>query len=145
MILNKEKGGYINGQVVRLCGSFRVDGTSNPDVIRDGNSGAIESVVLTSTGLFTVTLEGTWPIPQRLVSWNVDCARGVAPTQPGEAHLVVDSYDQVTRSFAIQFTGPTDSAGADSNAAPLALNPDDNDMICFELVGCIDSTGTDAA
>lgn len=142
MVLNKEKGGYYNGQVVRLGGSFRVNGTSDPDAVRDGNSNCIESVVLTSTGLFTVTFEGDWPLPEKLITWSVDMQRVAEPTQAGSAYLLIDSYSQATRSFQIAFSGPEAADPDDTHL--VTADPDDNDWICFELVGCIDSSGTDA-
>lgn len=143
MILNREKGGYLLGQVVRLCGSFRIDGTNDPDVIRDGNSDCVATVDRESAGLFTVTFAGGetnspyyFPIPEKLVSWKVSIAQAAGPTQPCEARYVVDSYSQTTRSFQIQCL---------DWEVPSAVDPDDNDMIAFELVGSIDSSGTDVA
>lgn len=139
MILNTEKGGYCMGTPVRLCGSFRIDGTDDPDVIRDGRSHSVASVVRESAGLFTVTFDAGFPIPERLVSWKVDMARAAVPTQEiSECHLVVDSYDPATRSFQVATVDGVDGSNA-------AVDPDDNDMIAFELFGSINSAGTDAA
>jgi len=139
MILNRESGGYLQGEVVRLCGSFRIDGTDDPDVIRDGNSNCIASVGRDSAGLFTVTFDAGFPLPERLVSWKVSIARAAVPTQEvTSCHLVVDTYSQSTRSFKIATVDGAD--GTDG-----AVDPDDNDMIAFELVGSINSAGTDAA
>ncbi len=136
MILNREKGGYCLGSVVRLTGSFRIDSTNDPDVIRDGHSACISAVDRESAGLFTVTFDDGFPLPEKLVGWGVDLAQGVAPSQPCYAYYVVDSYSQVTRSFQVQCL---------DYSTPSAVDPDDNDMIAFELVGSIDSSGTDAA
>lgn len=139
MVLNREKGGYYLGAVMRFGGSFRIDSTNNPDVVRDGNSNCIESVVRESAGLFTVTFLGgqqAFPLPSKLTSWKVDLAQGVAPSQACKAHYVVDSYSAVTRTFQIQCW---------DFETPSAVDPDDNDMIAFELVGCLDTAGTDAA
>jgi hypothetical protein len=142
MILNREKGGYYLGQAIRIGGSFRVDSTNNPDAVRDGNSNCIASVVLTSTGLFTVTFEGDWPLPEKLITWHVDMQRVAEPTQAGHAYLLLDSYDPAARTFQIAFSGPEASDPDDTHL--VTADPDDNDWICFELVGCIDSSGTDA-
>ncbi len=139
MVINEEKGGYARGQVVRLHGSFRIDGTDDPDVIRDGNSSCVSAVERGSAGLFTVTFDEGFPIPETLVSWKVSMARAAAPTQEiSECHLVVDTYSQSTRSFQIATCDGVDGSNA-------AVDPDDNDMISFELVGSISSVGTDPA
>jgi hypothetical protein len=136
MILNREKGGYLMGAVVRLCGSFVVDGTDDPSVIRDGNSNCIESVEYVSAGLFTVTFLGGFPLPTKLVRASCDVMQSVAPSAFVKPHIVLDSYSAVTRSFQIQCF---------DFATPSATNPDDGDWVSFELVGAIDSAGTDAA
>lgn len=135
MQLNQELGGYHKG-LIRLLGSFRIDGTSNPDVVRDGNTNMITSVVRTSEGLFTVTLRTGFPIPKRLLYWNVHLAQAANPTVSVRAYMVVDSYSQAARSFQIQVG---DFAGDE------VIDPDDNDMIAFELVGSILTVGEDAA
>jgi hypothetical protein len=136
MVLNREKGGYCLGQVVRLCGSFRIDSTNDPDVIRDGNSDCVSAVDRESAGLFTVTFDDDFPLPEMLISWSVDIAQTVSPSAFVKPHMVLDSYSQVTRSFQIQCL---------DFSTPSATDPDDNDMISFEIVGAIDSSGTDAA
>ncbi len=139
MVLTQEKGGYARGQVVRLHGSFRIDGTSDPDVIRDGNSACVSAVDRESAGLFTVTFDDDFPIPETLASWKVSMARGAVPTQEiTECFLVVDTYSQSTRTFQIACVDGADGSNA-------AVDPDDNDMISFELVGSISSVGTDPA
>lgn len=139
MVVTEEKGGYARGQVVRLHGSFRINGTSNPDAVRDGNSDCIASVVRNSAGLFTVTFDAGFPLPERLVSGRVSIFRAAVPTQiVTECHLVVDSYSMVTRAFQIACVDGADGTNA-------AVDPDDNDMISFELVGSISSVGTDPA
>jgi hypothetical protein len=142
LILNREKGGYLLGQVVRLTGSFTTNGTSDPTVIRDGNSDSVLSVTYVSAGLFTVKFAGAvrvedqFPIPEKLVGYQVHISQGVAPTSSVRAYLVKNSYSQVTRSFQIQ---------CQDLETPAATNPDTGDWISFELVGCIDQSGTDAA
>ncbi len=134
MRLQPDWGTYIPG-LVTLEGSFRVNGTSDPDDIRDGHTNVISSVLLTSTGLFTVTFDSGFPIPEKLVSWNVNISQGVAPgAETSFAYLVVDSYSQVTRSFQIQIT---------DGDTPAANDPVDNDCVSFMLRGSVTSAGTD--
>lgn len=136
MQLKQERGQYGNGDVIRLNGSFRIDGTNSPDVIRDGNSNIILSVVRNSAGNFTVTFDGKFPLPSKITHWHVDISQAAAPTAFVKPHMVIDSWSAVTRSFVIQCI---------DFSTPSATDPDDNDMIAFELVGCINSAGTDAA
>lgn len=137
MVLTQEKGGYARGQVVRLHGSFRIDGTNDPDEIRDGNSSCVASVVRESAGLFTVTFDAGFPLPEKLVSGGCKLWRAAVPTQEiSECNLVVDSYSQSTRSFQVACVDGADGSNG-------AVDPDDNDMISFELVGSISSVGTD--
>lgn len=134
MVLTQEKGGYARGQVVRLHGSFRINGTSDPDDIRDGNSSCVASVARVSAGLFTVTFDAGFPIPEKLVSWRADVSQVAAPTSACRAHLIVDSYSQSSRSFQIQCL---------DFETPSVVDPDDNDQVSFELVGSVSSVGTD--
>lgn len=139
MILQEEKGGYARGLPVRLYGSFRINGTSTPDAVRDGQSKCVASVARVSAGLFTVTFDAGFPIPERLVSWRVSMARAAVPTQEvTECNMVVDSYSQSTRSFQIATVDGADGSNA-------AVDPDDNDQIAWEIVGSISSVGTDPA
>ncbi len=141
MILNIERGGYDNGAPIRLNGAFRLDGTSNPDVIRDGKSNCIESVVRESEGLFTVTFADGFPLPVRLTKEFASISQPVLPTVWAKAHVVLDSYSASTRSFQIQLLEAI--AAGDTGAEVSDAN--DNDMVFFELKGSISSAGTDAA
>ncbi len=137
MQLRPDYGTYIPG-LVTLEGSFRVNGTSDPDDVRTGNTGLF-TVARTSAGLFTVTfctqVQGGIQLPQKLISFNVSISQGVAPgAEASFAHLVVDSYSQVTRSFQIQIT---------DGDTPAANDPVDNDVVGFILRGSIVGIGTD--
>ena len=136
MILNEEKGGYARGVVVRLAGAFRINGTTTPDTKRDGGSLCVSTVVRNSAGNFTVTFDAGFPLPERLFGQKAEVSQAAAPTQHCRAYVVVDSYSMVTRSFIIQ---------CDDFETPSAVDPDDNDMIFWELVGSISSPGTDPA
>lgn len=138
MILEKSLGGYIR-QKVYLEGSFRIDSTNDPDIIYDGNSNIIASVVRESAGLFTVTFAapedgGPSDLPEKLVRKHVDIEQTVTPSAFVKPHIVLDSYSQATRSFQIQCF---------DFSTPSATDPDDNDVISFCLVGSISSQGTD--
>lgn len=144
MILNRERGGYYLGQIVRLGGSFVINGTSDPVVIRDGNSNAILSVTRASAGLFTVkflgadnaTADQRFPIPSLPITWNIQLSQAAVPAQACEARLVKNSWSQSNRQFQIQCV---------DFEVPSAVDPDNGDVIAFEFVGCIDSSGTDPA
>lgn len=140
MILSRELGGY-GKDVVRYFGSFRINGTSDPDTIRDGNSALVDSVSRASAGLFTVTLAQGPVYPENLITSHISIDRAAVPTQEGEIHMVVDSYDPVGRTFQVAFTGDTST----SSLTPKAYDPDDNDMVTWELVGSIGSVGQDPA
>lgn len=136
MQTEKERGGY-SRSVIRLCGSFQINGTSAPDVIRDGKSALIKSVARDSAGVFTVTFNDYGTLPKRLISELATLSTKAAPTKMCVASVVVDSYSQSTRSFkivTIQMSG-----------TEAVTDPDDNDRVNFELVGSLSSAGTDAA
>lgn len=137
MILNTEKGGYFNGTVVRLGGSFRINGTSTPDTLRDGHSFCVKSVARVSAGLFTVTFDTGFPIPQIPINYHAHLSQVAVPTQAATAHVVVDSWSQSARTFQI--------ACISHATTPTAVDPDDNDIITWEFVGSISSAGTDPA
>ena len=130
---------YLGNSEVVLSGSFRIDGTDDPDVIRDGNTNMVESVVRDDVGYFIVTLASGFPIPETLRSWKISLSRTAVPTQEiSECFLIVDTYSQISRSFEIACVDGVDGSNA-------AVDPDDNDMISWELVGSTNSAGTDAA
>lgn len=138
MILNRENGGYFMGRVIRLFGSFVTNGVSSPTVIRDGNSNYIKSITRVSAGLFTVTLEGdvSFPLPERFISSRADIEQLAAATSTVNARIVRGSYSQATRSFQVL-------TRLDTTA--VATDPDTGDIVSFELIGAIDSAGTDPA
>lgn len=135
MVLNQEKGGYALGPQVRLFGAFRINGTSDPDTLRDGGS-HIVSVARVSAGLFRVTLDTGFPIPEIPVKMTAELEQAATPTNFCKAYVVRDTYSQANRQFDIQVR---------TCAANAASDADDNDIVCFELVGSISSAGTDPA
>ena len=141
MILTTEKGGYVRGIPTRLSGSFRINGTSTPDTIRDGNSKSVASVTRVSAGLFTVKFDAGFPVPERLVNWHVELSQAANPTVWSRAHMVIDSWSQSTRSFQVQVLKST----AAGDTADAASDADDNDQVSWEIFGSISSVGTDPA
>jgi hypothetical protein len=140
MILIKKLGGYLR-DAVEIEGSFRINGTSDPDDIRDGNSNLIASVTRGSAGLFTVTFAdpedgGPTDLPYELITAQCDIMQAAAPSSFVKPHIVVDSYSSVTRDFDIQCI---------DFSTPSATDPDDDDVITFRLVGSISTQGTDTS
>jgi hypothetical protein len=142
MKLAPEHGGY-SRSIVRLMGSFKPEGTSAPDVIRDGKSSLIKSVAYNSAGNFTVTLADHIPLPSKLITARAYVESAAAPTNVCVAHVVVSSYSQSARTFQIQVIKVGQIGG--SAAAPVVSNPDSGDRVGFELTGSYTSAGTDAA
>ena len=135
-------GGWYNSPF-EMEGSFLVNGTSNPDGIRDGNSNQIASVVRESAGLFTVTIAERWALPEQCVTeeaWisPVDatpvtvCACGI-----GEG-----AYDPAARTFQILCTTVADT-GQSAYFDPAPGDPDDNSRIGFRLKGAMNPMGVD--
>lgn len=142
MKTEKEAGGY-SRQIVRLHGSFQINGTTTPDVIRDGKSKLIKSVSRDAAGKFTVTFNDHGVLPALLTSERATISTTNSPTKVCEARVVVGSYSQSSRSFQIVCI-KTGTVGG-SAAAPVVDDPDDNDRVNFELVGSLTSAGKDAA
>ncbi len=138
MQLRPDYGTYIPG-LVTLEGSFRADSTNDPDDVRDGNTNIIDSVVRESTGLFTVTFDVGFPLPEKLVFETASHQPAIAATVPLEVKIVADSYSQADRSFQIQVKKATN---ADTTTLTVA-DPADDDRIGFYLRGSIVGIGTD--
>lgn len=143
-ILNQHRGSYDARGMIEIFGSFLVNGTSDPDGLRDGKT-SLFTVERDSAGLFTVTIASGFPIPERLVVQFAQChppstTIGVV----SKCDIVEGSYSQSARTFQILCTTVADAAGS-AYADPAAGDPIDNSRICFLLKGSIDSAGTDAA
>jgi len=90
--VTSEAGTYALGAVVRLYGSFQTNGSSAVTVIRDGHSSIISSVTRISAGLFEVTIDSGFPIPEKLVTeraWGTPIA---TPVTIGKWDMVAGSY-----------------------------------------------------
>lgn len=136
-VISQEKGSYAQPGVVRIYGSFQTNAAAAPTVIRDGNSRIIASVVRTSAGLYTVTLDTGFPIPERLIAAGAHLHSSATPTIIAQANYVTASYSQSARTFqvVVYHTSGTPGVG----------DPDTGDRVSFELVGAIISSGTDPA
>jgi hypothetical protein len=118
-----------------IAGSFRINGTTTPDDIRDGGSNQIRSVTRVSAGLFEVTIAERWPLPVENVledAWlqPVDAT----PVKVLTCAVVADSYSPVTRKFQILTTLVANTA-ASAYFDPLPDDPEDNCRVCFRLEG----------
>lgn len=143
-ILNRELGSYDACDVVRLYGSFEVNGTTTPDLIRDGRKNSF-TVSRVSAGLFEVTFSDDYVLPQRLIfeQATLSCAATLTAKAQG-CYVVKDSYNYVTRKFRIVCYTVGDVA-LSAYTDPVVGDPNDNDRVNFELVGSISSAGTDLA
>lgn len=131
---------YTLGELFFLIGSFRINGTSDPDNKRDGRSGAIATVARASAGKFTVTFADGFTLPEKLiVDPIVKLHQAANPTVWSRAHYIKDTYNYVTRSFQIQVLKAT----ATADTADAASDADDDDTISFFAVGSTTSPGTD--
>jgi hypothetical protein len=113
-------------RVIILRGRFRINGVTTPDEFRDGRAGIILSVTRVSQGLFEVTLKPSFPIPKQITFSTAHLAQAAAPTAFAVAAMVRDTYDPVARTFRVatrRITGPATN------------DPDDNDVVDFQLVG----------
>jgi len=143
MQLEREHGSYSRG-IVHLRGSFAVNGTSTPDVLRDGKSALIKSVARTSQGLFTVTLNDHGTLPSKLITEAAWASPIGTPVKVVVCGIVAGSYSQSARTFQIQ-TNVVASTGYSAYTDPVVDDPDDDSRINFHLVGSYSSAGTDAA
>ena len=144
--MDNQCSSFLVPQRVCLEGSFLVNGTSDPDGIRDFNTNLIDTVVRTSAGLFTVTLADyarPW-IPAQINGKAFIMPVDATPVLVCACQVVEGSWSPVTRSFQILTTVVADT-GASAYFDPAPGDPDDNSRICFEIVGSISPTGQDAA
>lgn len=136
---NRQSCTHARGLQLDIHGTFRINAETTPDNIRDGASNIIASVARTSAGLFTVTLDDGFTIPEKLTFETASISQVANPTVWSKAHIVKDSYSKVARTFQIQVLKAT----AAGDTADAASDADDNDTVSFWLRGAIDSIGTD--
>lgn len=142
---NRERGGYANGEIVRLYGSFQTNGASAPTVLRDGHA-FLFTVARISAGLFEITFASDgFPIPEKLVTERAWGTPAGAPTLIGKWDVVAGSYSQTTRKFRVQFTKIGALAAPTTLALSVTADADTGERVSFELVGSINSAGTDLA
>lgn len=139
MVLQKELGGY-SRSIIRLLGGFELG--NPPTVFRDGTNVASASKMFSvshlGTGHYKVQFSTTdkYPIP-KLPFILPHIEQAAEPVAPCTVHVVKGSWDQSARSFELQvLTVGTTPAVSDGDAG---------DRITFEVIGSIDSVGTDPA
>lgn len=143
---NNDWGGYIVG-IMQIEGAFRINGTSDPDAIHDGNTNVVSSVVRTSAGIFTVTLasakNGVPYIPSQVLRCPCEAtASDTTPVKTVVAQYVTGSYSASARTFQIATVKVGDTAAsAYFDAVP--DDPDDNTWVMFCLRGPVSPASND--
>lgn len=102
--LNDQYLSYANGTLVSIATSFITRGVSAPDTIRDGHSFIVASVTRVSAGLYEVTLDSGFPIPELPIVMFARMEQQTGFTKLCEAKVVAGSYSSSTRKFRIQVT-----------------------------------------
>lgn len=144
--MNTQECTFLVPQRVCLEGSFLINGTSDPDGIRDFNTNLIDTVVRTSAGLYTVTLADyarPW-IPAQINGNAYIMPVDATPVLVCSCQVVEGSWSPVTRSFQILTTKVAD-VGASAYFDPAPADPDDNSRVCFQIIGSMSPAGQDAA
>lgn len=132
MKLTQEWGTYSQPGLIHLYGSFQTNGSSAPTIMRDGNcrmiygTGSLGSVVRTSKGLYTITLDTGFPIPAiPILMWVGNHVLSSPTAVSVNAYFVDGSWNTATRSFQVLMVSgspvPTLVTGqaVSSNAATL--------------------------
>ncbi len=114
-------------RLVTLRFTFRINGSTTPDTLRDGKSSILQSVARTSAGLFTVTFKALPILPQQLTYADAHISMAAAPTKFSRAWVVRDSYNPATRVVQV--------ATASLDGTPAVEDPDDNDLVRVILQG----------
>jgi hypothetical protein len=102
MQTQRERGSYARGEVVRLYGSFKTNGTSAPDTLRDGHSFLIKSVARQSAGLYLITLEPETTVPELLIEEHVSIQAIGSQVVLCKARFVAGSWNATNRTFQIK-------------------------------------------
>lgn len=145
---NNDWGGYIVG-IMQIEGAFRINGSSDPDAIHDGNTNVIKSVVRDNAGLFTVTFEtaknGVPYVPSQVLRCPCEAtASDATPVKTVVAQYVTGSYSAATRSFQIA-TVVVGDTGASAYFDAVPGDPDDNTWVSFCLRGPASPVANDFA
>lgn len=114
-------------RVIKLRGSFRINGTTTPDDIKDGKSEIVLSVTRNSAGNFTVTLSPSYPIPRQVTASWAQVSSAAAFTKACDAQIVRDSYSPTARTFTV--------VTRNLDGTPAVEDPDDNDVISWGIYG----------
>lgn len=124
--------------MVSIHGAFRINGTSDPDGINDGNTNVISTVARNSAGVFTVTLQSWIPpgqLPIQILFPHVKAtASDTTPVRTVDAQYVTNSWNPATRSFQV-VTMVTGNVAASAYFDVVPEDPDDNTWVCFKLEG----------
>lgn len=123
---------------VRLRFQFRTKAGQNPDAIRQGTAGFVKSVTR-SGGVYTVTFNPSFPIPQQLTYANANLHSSATPTKFCDAYYVKGSFDPVARTLQVAVALTSQAGGASSIA-----EPDDGDWIAVDVSGPSITTFKDA-
>lgn len=137
MQTQRERGSYARGEVVRIMGSFKTNGSSAPDTIRDGHCFVVKSVARTSAGLYTVTLDPDTVVPELPIKMHAHLESSATPTIIAQANIVSGSYDKTAKTFQIVVYNTSGTPGVG--------DPDAGARINFEIAGSLNSAGTDLA
>lgn len=114
---------------IRLRFSFRTKAGQNPDAIRQGTAGFVKSVTR-SGGVYTITFNPSFPIPQQLTYRNANLESAAAPTKFGDAFMVKGGYDPVARTVQCAVAITSQAGGASTVA-----EPDDGDWVNVDISG----------
>jgi hypothetical protein len=135
--LEKELGGY-SRWVIREILSFQCNTTNPPTIIRDGNSRLVLSVTRVSAGLFTVAMRTDRPSVKLYVVTDPALSQiNTPPTQNCSVAFVEGSWNKSAGTFQLQVFS--------SAASAAAVDPDAGCRISVEMIGSINTVGTDAA
>lgn len=124
-------------RLVTIRLSFRINGATTPDTLRDGKAGYIQTIARTSAGLFTVTLKPLPLLPKQLTYANAGISMSATPTKFSRAWIVRDTWNPTTRVFQV--------ATASLDGTPAVEDPDDNDIVRVILQGPASNSFKDPA
>lgn len=131
-------GSYSPSQLI-MSGSFQLNGDQAPSVLRDGTKVSSAQKMFTvsraSEGLYTVTFNDGYPIPERpFLHPSIEQATDAVTVCIVE--VVKNSWSKSTRSFQLLVRDLSDGTASDGNAG---------DRVTFLIIGAIDSVGVDPA
>lgn len=124
---------------MHLRGSFLLQGSSAPTVLRDGtnvvSTGKWFTVSRTSAGLYLVTIATGFPIP-KVPFIITEVSQSATPTNHAFSCKVVGTWSSTTRTFNILIRKTTDGSASDGDV---------NDRVTFNVMGSYVGPGIDPA